>query len=98
MSWVPQTSIPASGGAEAAGFPWAVVVPIALSLLTQTGLLGETGTQRQKRLMEELLSFIQPQQQYFSSQFQKFDPIVAEALQAQMQRTSGWGWPSGGGG
>lgn len=95
MSWVPQTSIAASGGAAAAGFPWAMVVPIALSLLTQTGLLGETSTQRQKRLMEELLSFIKPQQQYFASRFKEYDPKVSEALMNQLNMTRGWGWPSG---
>ncbi|MBA7687157.1 hypothetical protein ES703_95617 [subsurface metagenome] len=97
MSWVPQTSIPASGvagGATAAGFPWAIVIPAALSLLSSSGLFGETQTQRQKRMMEELLAMIKPQQEYLAGRFREFDPIVAKALQAQLGRTRGWGWPA----
>jgi hypothetical protein len=94
MAWVPKEQIPAAGTTSAAGFPWAIVVPIALSLLTQTGLLGETTTQRQRRLMNELLKFIQPQQQYFASRFKEYDPAVAQALMNQLKMTRGWGWPT----
>ena len=77
------------------GFPWEVVVPAALSLLTSSGLFGETSTQRQRRMMEELLQMIKPQQEYLSGRFGEFDPYVAKALQAQLSRTRGWGWPEG---
>ena len=99
MSSVPMSAF-ASGGATAgagtattAGLPWAIIIPAALSLLTSTGLFGETSSQRQRRMMEELLAMIKPQQQYFADQFQQYNPKVAEALQNQMTRTANWGWP-----
>ena len=100
MSWVPQTQIPgsaAAGGASAAGIPMAILIPAALSLLTSSGLFGETSSQKQQRMMEELLEMIKPQQQYFASQFKEFNPVVAQALQTQMGRTANWGWPAAGG-
>ncbi|MCK4793587.1 MAG: hypothetical protein KAV87_58200 [Desulfobacteraceae bacterium] len=96
MSWVPQTQIPgsaAAGGAAAAGVPWAIIIPAALSLLTSSGLFGETSTQKQRRMMEELLAMIKPQQQYLAGQFREYNPVVAKALQTQMGRTANWGWP-----
>jgi len=88
----------AAGGTAAAGIPMAILIPAALSLLTSSGLFGETSSQKQQRMMEELLEMIKPQQQYFSQQFQQFNPIVAKALQTQMGRTANWGWPQEGGG
>jgi hypothetical protein len=44
-------------------------------------------------MMEELLQMIKPQQEYFTQQFQQFNPVVAKALQNQMGRTANWGWP-----
>jgi hypothetical protein len=91
-------TLPGAGGAAAAGIPLAILIPAALSLLTSSGLFGETSSQKQQRMMEELLAMIKPQQQYFSQQFQQFNPIVAKALQTQMGRTANWGWPQEGGG
>ncbi len=93
MSWVPKQLIPASGNTSPAGFPWAIVIPAALSLLTSSGLFGETSSQRQRRMMNELLALIKPQQKYFADQFKQYNPVVAKALQAHMARTSNWGWP-----
>ena len=86
-------TLPGAGGTAAAGMPWSIIIPAALSLLTSSGLFGETSSQKQQRMMEELLAMIKPQQQYFSQQFQQFNPVVAEALQTQMGRTANWGWP-----
>jgi hypothetical protein len=91
-------TLPGAGGAKTAGLPWAIIIPAALSLLTSSGLFGETSSQKQQRMMEELLAMIKPQQEYFSQQFQQFNPIVAKALQTQMGRTANWGWPQEGGG
>ncbi len=88
-------TLPGAGGAAAAGMPWSIIIPAALSLLTSSGLFGETSSQKQRRMMEELLEMIKPQQQYFADQFQQFNPVVAKALQAQMSRTENWGWPGG---
>ncbi len=99
MSSVPLSTIAGGGatvGAGAAatgGIPWSIIIPAALSLLTSSGLFGETSSQKQRRMMEELLAMIKPQQQYFANQFQQFNPIVAKALQTQMGRTANWGWP-----
>ena len=83
----------AGGAAATGGIPWAIISPAALSLLTSSGLFGETSTQKQQRMMEELLEMIKPQQQYFADQFKQFNPIVGKALQTQMGRTANWGWP-----
>jgi len=91
-------AVPGAGAAATAGIPWAIIIPAALSLLTSTGLFGETSSQRQRRMMEELLALIKPQQQYFAEQFREYNPIVAKALQTQMARTANWGWPQQGGG
>jgi len=82
-----------AGAAATGGIPWAIIIPAALSLLTSSGLFGETSSQKQRRMMEELLEMIKPQQQYFAQQFQQFNPVVAKALQTQMGRTANWGWP-----
>lgn len=86
-------TLPGAGGAAAAGMPWGIIIPAALSLLTSSGLFGETSSQKQQRMMEELLQMIKPQQEYFTQQFQQFNPVVAKALQNQMGRTANWGWP-----
>ena len=100
MSQVPMSAfasggatLPGAGAAAAGGMPWAIIIPAALSLLTSSGLFGETSSQKQRRMMEELLAMIKPQQQYFADQFQQYNPKVAEALQNQMTRTANWGWP-----
>jgi hypothetical protein len=81
------------GAAAAGGMPWGIIIPAALSLLTSSGLFGETSSQKQQRMMEELLQLIKPQQQYFADQFKQYNPVVGEALQNQMGRTANWGWP-----
>lgn len=81
-----------------AGFPWAIVIPAALSMLSSGGLFGETQTQRQRKMLEELLAMLKPRQEYMWSRFQEMDPIISQALQTQLGRTAGWGWPESMGG
>jgi len=76
-------------------FPWALAIPAGLSLLGSSGLFGETQTQKQRRMMEELLEMLKPRQEYMWERFKEIDPQVLQAIQAQMSRTQGWGWPGG---
>ena len=84
----------AGAAATTAGFPWAIILPIAISFLSS--IFGE-----EKDPLEEamdlrnqlgILGFKQPYQSPFT---QTIDPVMAQALLAQLGRTSNWGWPAG---
>lgn len=80
-----------------AAFPWQIVIPAALSLLSSSGIFGETQTQRQRKAIEEILAMLKPRQEYMWSGFKEMDPMIRQALQTQLGQTAGWGWPGGGG-
>jgi len=88
----------AFGGAGAtaagAGLPLTILIPIIMSFL---GAMFE----KEKDPLEEamnlksqmgILGFKQP---YQSPYAKGLDPVVLQALLAQLGRTSNWGWPAG---
>ncbi|MGB7295447.1 MAG: hypothetical protein WBC70_07645 [Candidatus Aminicenantales bacterium] len=85
----------ASPFAGAAGFPW-FLIPIAISIL---GSLFEEDPEEKRQqdlqnlLMNLRMAGIKPP---YQSPFAKgLDPIMLQALLAQLKRTSNWGWLEG---
>lgn len=83
----------AAGGGG--GMPWSIILPIALSFLQSSGVFGETETERQDRLYNELMNMIRPQYEYWGKQATGLNPIVMKALLEQFKRSANWGWPEG---
>ena len=60
-------------------------------------LFGESQAKKRERMIQEYLDMIKPEFQYWSGQARGINPMVMEAIKAQMARYQGSGWPEGGG-
>jgi len=60
-------------------------------------LFGESQAKKRERMIQEYLDMIKPEFQYWSGQARGINPMVMEAIKAQMARYQGFGWPEGGG-
>lgn len=83
----------AGAAAGAAGFPVALI-PIIISFLSAMFEKEKDPLEEAMNLKSQMgiLGFKQP---YQSPYAKGLDPIVLQALLAQLGRTSNWGWPSG---
>lgn len=78
-------------GATAAGFPvW--LIPIIISLL---GTMFEKDPLEEAQELKSQMGILGFKQPYQSPYAEKLDPVMLQALLAQMGRTSNWGWPAG---
>jgi cytochrome c556 len=62
-----------------------------------SGIFGESEAKKRERKLQEYLDMIKPEFQYWSGQARGINPMVLEAIKAQMARYQGFGWPEGGG-
>ena len=83
---------PVDGTTKTEAFPWAIVIPIVVSLL-QT-MFKKSPSQEAEDLKKQMavLGLQTPYQNPYAS---TIDPVVLKALLAQLNRTSNWGWPAG---
>jgi len=73
----------------------AIIAILGSSLLS--GIFGESKARKQERMLQEYLDMIKPEFEYWSGQARGINPMVMEAIKAQMGRYQGFGWPEGGG-
>lgn len=62
-----------------------------------SGLLGESQAKKRERMIQEYLDLIKPEFEYWSGQARGINPMILEAIKAQMGRYQGFGWPGEGG-
>jgi len=86
--------MPATAGAATAGLPWSIILPIALSLMGSMFSKEKDPYEEAMQLKNQMamLGFKPPYQSRYAS---TIDPVVAQALLAQLKRTANWGWPAG---
>ena len=84
----------AGAAAATAGIPWAIIIPIALSILGSI-LEEEKDPLEEAMNLKKQMGILGFQQPYQSPYLKTLDPTVAKALLAQLGRTSNWGWPAG---
>lgn len=93
LGQTPTAATGAGGGTtETEGFPWAIVIPIVVSLL-QT-MFKKSPSQEAEDLKKQM-AILGLQTPYQSPYMSTIDPTVLKALLAQLGRTSNWGWPAG---
>jgi hypothetical protein len=86
----------AAAAGAAGGGPWAIIFPIALSILG--GLLSEDPQQRQEEEFQNYLRMLRQagiRKPYQSKNIATFDDIIAQALTTNMGRYANWGVPEG---
>jgi len=76
--------------------PGTIAIILGSSLLS--GMFGESQAKKRERMIQEYLDLIKPEFQYWSQQGREINPMILEAIKAQMARYQGFGWPSQGGG
>ena len=74
----------------------AIIAMLASSLIS--GIFGESQAKKRERMMQEYLDLIKPEFQYWSGQARGINPMVMEAIKAQMAQYQGFGFPGGAGG
>jgi hypothetical protein len=84
----------AGATAATAGLPWAIIIPIALSILGSIFEEEKDPLEEAVNLKKQMgiLGFKPP---YQSPYAKGLDPVVLQALMAQLGRTANWGWPGG---
>lgn len=75
--------------------PGTIAIILGSSLLS--GMFGESEAKKRERMLQEYLDMIKPEFEYWSGQARGINPMVMEAIKAQMARYQGFGWPEGGG-
>lgn len=75
--------------------PGTIAIILGSSLLS--GMFGESQAKKRERMLQEYLNMIKPEFEYWSGQARGINPMVMEAIKAQMARYQGFGWPEGGG-
>lgn len=75
--------------------PGTIALILGSSLLPS--LFGESQAKKRERMIQEYLDLIKPEFEYWSGQARGINPMVLEAIKAQMARYQGFGWPGGGG-
>lgn len=85
---------------SAAGVPWAVILPIAVSLIGSL-LGGDSEAKEQQQRQENLTGTLNALRQagfsppYQSQMLPVMDPTIAQALLNNYSRLSNWGYPEG---
>lgn len=86
-------TIPADGTpTTTSGFPWAIVIPIIVSLL-QTAFKKSPSQEAED--LKKQMAILGLQAPYQSPYMSTIDPVVLKALLARLGQTSNWGWPAG---
>jgi len=62
-----------------------------------SGMFGESEAKKRERMIQEYLDMIKPEFEYWSGQARGINPMVMEAIKAQMAQYQGFGFPGGGG-
>ena len=86
----------AGAGASAAaggGIPWSIIIPMAISAITSL-LGGQSQEKKQQEAIEQVMSFLRPEYQRYTSGIQRIDPMIQKALMSRLDQTQGWGWPT----
>ena len=76
----------------------AATIAVILGSSLLSGIFGESQAKKRERMIQEYLDMIKPEFQYWSGQARGINPMVLEAIKAQMARYQGFGWPAEGGG
>jgi len=74
--------------------PATIAVILGSSLLS--GMFGESEAKKRERMLQEYLDLIKPEFEYWSGQARGINPMVMEAIKAQMAQYQGFGFPGGG--
>jgi len=87
----------AAGAGAAAGtsaLPWSILIPILMSFLGSMFEKEKDPLEEAMNLKSQMgiLGFKPP---YQSPYAKGLDPVVLQALMAQLGRTANWGWPGG---
>ena len=87
----------AAGAGAAAGtsaLPWSILIPILMSFLGSIFEKEKDPLEEAMNLKSQMgiLGFKPP---YQSPYAKGLDPVVLQALMAQLGRTANWGWPGG---
>jgi len=75
--------------------PATLIAMFGSSILS--GMFGESQAKKRERMLQEYLDLIKPEFEYWSGQARGINPMIMEAIKAQMARYQGFGWPEGGG-
>jgi len=84
-----------TAGLGKAGFSFSSILPYLPIILSVFGELFRKSPEEEARDLQKQLEALGLKAPYQSPYPQKLDPVIAQALLAQLKRTSNWGWPAG---
>ena len=84
-----------AAGAGEAGLSFSSILPYLPIILSVLGELFKKSPEEEARDLQKQLEALGLKAPYQSPYLQKLDPVIAQALLAQLKRTSNWGWPAG---
>lgn len=90
MSWVPATVAGGASAAAGGGIPWSLILPTLTSIFS--GLFGKD---KSDKLIEELISTIRPNLEYYTNKIKSLDPAASEALLGRYGALKDWRMPGG---